>query len=494
MDLLVLLIVLGVISLYLSYRFYSYIKQFTAIKNQLIETQATLQQELLKEKKLVDELQNANKTISQNILEDALTGLLSRQVFADRLKQAILQSKRYHLIFAVLFLDIDGFKMINNAIGHDIGDALLKQVAERLQNCIRQVDSLCRFGGDEFTIILSQISKPEVTVFVAQRILDALAQPFRVDGHELFVTASLGIAIYPQDGEEGSVLLKNADNALQQAKSRGSNSYQFFREEMHISSQRSLILNACLRSDSIYDELFLYYQPQMDVSTNKIIGVEALLRWQHPDFGLILPHDFLILAENNGKIIPIGEWIFKKVCQQFKQWQAQGFTPQSISVNVSLRQLENPHFVFKLSKILEEANLSPATLLLEISEGALLNKMNLIEKSLHLLRRLGVRIAIDDFSSGNLSLQHLRRFPIDCLKVDDLLVQDLASNKESAAIAKMIIFLAETLHLTIIAKGVETVEQKQLLQDLGCHLMQGYLFSQPLSPEEFTHFLSVVSE
>lgn len=458
----------------------------TQLRKQLKNSQEKMQEDFALNLLITTELVEIKEQLNQKILHDPITGLISRPIFEDRFAQTLSESKRYHLTFAVLFFDLDGFKLINDALGYDIGDELLKQVGTRLQTTIRQVDSVCRFTGDQFVFILSHLSKAETAAYAAQRILDAITEPFTIHDQELFITASIGIAVYPNDGEETIILLKNASTALHQAKSRGRQMYQFYREEMFALSRREFILDSSLRNTSIYDEFSLYYQPEINLQSKKIEVMEALLRWQHTDFGFIAPKEFLHLAEKSGKMIQIGEWVLREACQQLKKWKEIGFYPASIAVNISVRQLEHAHFTYKLSQILQETGVTPESLILEISEPMLSSKLDLIEKTLHMIKHLGVQIAIDDFGTGSLSLLHLKRFPLNYLKIDGSLIQDVTINKESEEIVRMIITLANSLRCRIVAEEVETHKQKQLLQQLGCHLMQGHLFCIPRRPEEFT--------
>lgn len=431
------------------------------------------------------ELKQLRNEFNLNVLHDSLTGLPSRQLLEDRLVQLVQQSKRNRLLFGVLFLDIDGFKVINDALGYDVGDELLRQFSARLMSSLRQVDTVCRFSGDEFLLLLPQITKSETCAYIAQRLLDSISQPFTVEGNDLFITACIGIAVFPADSDDGKVLLKYADNALHQAKMRGCNVYQFYREEMHVLSQRELELNLSLRNASIYHEFSLYYQPEVNTQTKEITCMEALLRWQHPHFGLVTPGEFLRLAENSGKIVEIGEYVLRTVCQQFQKWKQMNMRVNKVSVNISLRQLENPHFIYKISQILKETNMSVESLVFEISEGVF-HKVDLLEKSLHMLKNMGIQIAVDDFGTGHLSLHQLKRISIDYLKIDSTFIQDITTNPDSEAIVKMVIALAQTLHLGIIAEGVETREQKDVLEGLGCHVMYGHYFSIPRKPEDFT--------
>lgn len=464
----------------------AYYLELKKLRHQLQQSHQDFELELEKRNTLHGEFIDLKTKFTQTVLYDPLTGLPGRQVFEDRMFQTINQSKRYELTFAVLFLDLDGFKIINEALGHDIGDMLLKEVGLRLQKSIRQVDTVSRFGGDKFVFMLPQLSKGQIAAYVAQRILDALAQPLLVDNQELFITGSIGISVYPIDGEDVKTLLKNADNAMHQAKARGRNAYQFYREEMHTLSHRELILSSNLQSNSIYNNFTVHYQPQLNVEKKSIACMQALLVWQHPDFGLIELPEFIRLAENSGKMAEIGEWLIQKALDQLQDWKSKEFFPNMISVTVSARQLESPHFSFKISQLLQAAGVDPGALILEISEGILASKIEVIEKVAHMLKHLGVQIAIADFGTGHLSLQDLKRFPIDYLKISGSLIQDITVNKESEAIVKMIIALAKTLQITVVADGIESQNQKTLLKDIGCVIMQGKLFSVPRPADEFT--------
>jgi diguanylate cyclase (GGDEF)-like protein len=433
-----------------------------------------------------DDLKTLTEKITQEVLTDTLTGLPSRRVFEDNLSLTLNQSIRFGMTFGVMFLDLDEFKVINEALGHEVGDHLLKDVTARILTSVRQVDTVSRFGGDEFVFILPQLSKAETAVYVAQRLLDAIAQPFMIQGHELFITASIGIAIYPADGEDGKTLLQNANNALHQAKARGRNTYQFYRKEMYAISRRELLLSSSLQSESIYQDFFIYYQPQVNVETKKVISMGAMLRWRHPDFGWISWDDFSRLADNSGKIVAIGEWMLRSACQSFAQWKSLALAPSYISLQVSTKQIENSHFIHKISSVLQEINLDPSCVMFEIVEASLSSRTDLVEKMLPMLKHLGIQISIKNFGTGNLSLQHLKNLPIDSLKIDNTLIQDITVNKESVAIVKMIIALAKSLQINVVAEGVESAKQKQLLQELGCNLMEGELFSCPGLAEEFT--------
>ena len=455
------------------------------LKQTLLLYQLQFLKEVEQKQKVGAEFASLQEKFASQVLYDSITGLPGKQVFEDRLVQTLNQSKRYQLVFGVVFLNLDGFKVINDALGHDVGDELLKEVGDRLKHCIRQVDSISRFGGDEFVLILSKLSKPESAAYVAQRLLDAASQPFKVGDQELFITASIGIATFPNDGDETKVLLKNANNALHQAKSRGRNTYQFYHEEMHALSQRELTLSSSLQKQDVHRHFSLYYQPQVNVDTKKVMAMEVLLYWRHPDLGLISSVEFTRLAENNGRIMALGEWVLRNALFQYQQWQKFDYMPESIAITVAMRQLENPHFTYKLSQLLQEIKVEPSSLILEISEIMLVSRLDSIEKSLHMLKHVGVQITIKDFGIGYLSLQHLKRFPIDYLKIAPGLVHDVTFNKDSVAIIRMIVALAKSLQIKVIAEGVESEKQKNLLIELGCNQMQGTLFSPPFPISEF---------
>jgi len=483
----IILLGLSILSIILlGYGLFANVRHLSHIKEKLAASEVALAKGVELERALNVELADMKHKIERNIVSDSLTGLPGWQIFEDRLKQVLNQSKRHNLTFAVLFLDLDDFKIINDVLGLEAGDELLKEVAGRLQGAVRQMDTVCRFTGDEFVFILPQVSKPETSAYVAQRLLNVVSQPFRIRDQELFITASVGIAIFPNDGEDVSILLQNAESALHQAKSHGDNNYQFYRREMHMISRRELILTSALHGANIHKEFSLCYQPQINIETKKIVCMETFMRWQHPDFGAISHDDFLRFAENTGTILVIGEWILRNACQQFLTWQSQGLDPHKIAVNVSLRQLENPHFSYNVSNVLKDLNLNPDYLILQISEMMLLTKLGLIEKTLRMLKQLGVNIGVTDFGTGNIALQHLRSFPLSYLKLSNELISDITTNEDTKAIVKMIAALAVTLQLQVIVDGVENQEQKVSLKELGCHLMQGNIFSPPLRAEEFT--------
>lgn len=483
----ILFLGMSAILVYLGYCLYAKIKEAAALTKNLEKATLQLEVEQQQNQDMVIAFSQLKSQFDQEILHDPITMLPGRLVFDDRLVNVFYQSKRFQLSFAILFVDIDGFKIINDALGYDVGDQLLKEVGSRIHLAVRQMDTVARFSGDTFVVILPQIAKAESAAYVAQRLLDEISQPIVLNHETLFVTASIGIACYPQDGDDPKIVSNNASTALHQAKARGNNTYQFYRAEMQTVSRRELILQSSLRKASVYDEFSLLYQPQVDVRSKKITCMEALLRWQHPDFGLIVPNDFIRLAEYSGKILMIGEWVLETACEQFQKWSSIDFHPGRVAVNISWKQLENPHFIFRLSQILQERKMDPSCLVLEISEIVLLQKTELIEKTFHMLKNIGVKLAIDDFGTGHLSLPRLQRFPVDYLKMDGSLVQALTNDPDSQVIPRMIMSLAKSLAIDVIAEEVETTEQKQILQQkLECFIMQGHLFSLPQPAQEFT--------
>jgi len=451
-------------------------------ESKAIETQ--LQKEMENQQLLKKELMALQQKISYDLLTDPLTGLSSRKIFEDHLTLTINQSIRHQLTFSVMSLDLDGFKIINDALGYDRGDFLLKEIAQRLLTCVRQVDTVSRFSGDEFVFIFTQIAKAETAAYIAQRLLDAVSRPIVVQGQELYITASVGIAIFPSDGNEGKTLLKNADIALHQAKFAGNNTYQFFREEMQILSKRELILSSCLCNESTFQDFTIYYQPRIDLETKEVMCIEALLQWQHPEFGQVTLEEIYRLAEKNNSFFAINEWLLRSACRDLLQWRKHGFNPQSVAMPISLKQFENSHFIQKVSSILQETQLDARSLVFEITESSLQTKIELVEKMLHMMKRLGVQIAINNFGASRLQLQHLRRLPIDIFKIDRTLIYDVTTNQESEAIVKTIIALAKSLQSSVVAEGVEDVQQKNKLLSLGCAIMQGSLLGYPVLASE----------
>ncbi|MDP1708893.1 MAG: EAL domain-containing protein [Gammaproteobacteria bacterium] len=422
---------------------------------------------------------------------DALTGLPNRLLFADRLQQALGYAQRNTRLAAIMSLDLDRFKIVNESLGHTQGDALLQAVSKRLSNCVRVIDTLARAGGDEFMFILSELDNAQDAAGIARKILDVLADPFVLDNNECFISASIGISLYPSDGGDSATLVKNADTALHHVKRQGRNNYQYYAEEMNAKALQRLTLESSMRHALERNEFVLYYQPQLDLESGGIIGVEALLRWQSPERGLVAPAEFIPLLEETGLIVPVGEWVLRSACAQNKAWQTEGLAPIRVSVNLSALQFRQPDFAATITRILQETGLDPSWegLEMELTESLLVDNVEETIKTLHQLRAMRVKVSIDDFGTGYSSLTYLKRFPLFGLKIDRTFVSDLSINPEDAAIVSAIIALAHSLKLNVIAEGVETLEQLRFLQELKCDEMQGFLFCQPMPAADVAHLL-----
>ncbi len=420
---------------------------------------------------------------------DTLTGLPNRVLLRDRLRQAMLDADRNEHLVAVMFLDLDRFKVINDTLGHDAGDALLKLVAERLQDCVRAGDTIARLGGDEFTIVLSNLGHVDDVTRVARKVMAYFAQPFQLVGNELFVTASVGITVYPFDDTDLDNLLKNADAAMYLAKEQGRNNFQFYTAELNARATRRLTLETALRRALERNELELHYQPQVDLRTGRVIGSEALLRWRHPELGEVSPVEFIPLAEETGLIVPIGEWVLRTACSQNMAWQAAGLPPMPTAVNLSLRQFQGQDLYAAVRRVLDESGLAPELLDLEMTESVLMHDAEGALVVIRDLKKLGVSFSLDDFGTGYSSLSYLKRFPIDTLKIDRSFVRDIPDDADDAAIAVAIIAMAHSLGIRVIAEGVETAAQVEFLCAHDCDAMQGYHFSRPVPATEMTDIL-----
>ncbi|MFZ5801912.1 MAG: EAL domain-containing protein [Candidatus Omnitrophota bacterium] len=420
---------------------------------------------------------------------DPLTDLPNRVLFIDRLNQAILYAKRYEKHAAVLFFDLDHFKRINETLGHALGDVLLVQVASRIQRELGEGDTLTYVGGDEFTILLPEVEKSSDVAHVAEKIFASFKEPFHIHSHELYMTSSMGIAVFPSDGLDSVTLMKNADTALFQAKEKGRNNYRFYSSAMSVKAFEKLILENNLRRALEKDELEIYYQPLINSYTEEVAAVEALLRWRHPSLGLIGPVEFIPMAEETGLIVPMGEWVLRRACKQVKSWHGAGFKPVRLTVNISDRQFENRGFLSTIKSALEESALNAMYLELELTETMLMKHADESLDHLSELKAMGVTISIDDFGSGYSSLSYLKRFPIDCLKIDRAFIRDLTEDNDDAAIAKAILAMAHSLKLRVVAEGVETKEQIAFLKAYQCDFMQGFAFSRPVPPQDAVRFL-----
>ncbi|NRF67004.1 EAL domain-containing protein [Aquincola sp. S2] len=420
---------------------------------------------------------------------DTLTGLANRSLFLDRFAQTLKQAQRTGSSVGVLFIDLDRFKLVNDTLGHSSGDALLIQVAGRLQDCLRAEDAAGRLGGDEFAFVLPHLARPDDAALVAQKVVAALARPFRLEGQELYVTASLGIAVYPADGDDADTLLRNADTAMYRAKEGGRNTYQFYLPEMNALALQRLQLQMELRGALERREFLLHYQPKVDLASGRISGFEALLRWQHPVRGLVPPLQFISILEDTGLIIPVGEWVVRTVCEQLAHWQAVGITPRPVAINLSARQFQQCNLDTTIAAILDETGIDPGLLELELTESMLMSNPDDAARMLNTMRAHGVRLSVDDFGTGYSSLAYLKRFPLDALKIDRAFIRDVCTDADDATIALAIINLAHSLKLKVIAEGVESEDQLQFLRAQGCDEMQGYYFAKPLAIADCTRAL-----
>jgi diguanylate cyclase (GGDEF)-like protein len=433
---------------------------------------------------------------------DSLTDLPNRTFFTELLRLAIAYARRHKLTMALLFIDLDNFKRVNDTLGHDMGDKLLLAAKDRLLASIRDSDYIARLdedemtdvvsrmGGDEFILLLHNIAHVQDAGKVALRILQDLSGPFHLNGREVFITASIGISLYPTDAENGNDMLKNADVAMYHAKSAGRNAYQFYSKSMTDAALEHMTLENKLRKALESKEFLLYYQPKQSLSGGKIIGLEALLRWRPDDGDILLPTKFIPLAEETGLIIPIGEWVLSTACLQNKAWHEAGYGPIVVSVNLSNRQFDQKDLIEVVTRALRNADLNPRYLELEITESAVMQDPEEAIATLHKLRDLGIQISIDDFGTGYSSLNYLRRLPLDSLKIDRSFVTNLSTNPSDAAVVKAIIVLAHSLDLKVVAEGVETEQQLAFLRELGCDEIQGYLLSRPLPVVEISKVLA----
>ena len=421
---------------------------------------------------------------------DALTGLPNRPLFIDRLIVAIAQANRAHQKLAVFFLDLDRFKDINDSLGHTMGDTLLKAVADRIRRCIREGDTVARFGGDEFTLLIPKIDNIEDAAKIAVKINENLKMPFFVNERELFVTTSIGVSIYPADGADPETLVRNADTAMYRAKEQGRDNYQLYAPAMNERAVERIELENTLRKAISERHLVLHYQPQVNAGTGAVIGVEALVRWQHPEKGLVSPAHFIAVAETSGLIVPIGEWVLRTACAQLKQWQESMGADFTVAVNLSARQFQQPELVDMIREAIQETGIEPGHLEVEITES---NAMQNAENTMFILRELkalGVRISMDDFGTGYSSLNYLKRFPIDTLKLDRSFVKDVTTDPSDAAIVTAVIEMAHSLSISVVAEGVEREEQLDFLRRQGCDTIQGFLFSKPLPAPDLEVFVT----
>lgn len=420
---------------------------------------------------------------------DALTSLPNRMLLMERLSHALTHAHRQGKMVAVMFLDLDRFKNINDTLGHTVGDQLLKNVAERLSECVREDDTVARLGGDEFVIVLEDVFSIQDVAGIAQKLINAMERPVMLERQELFVTTSIGISVYPDDGDNADTLIKHADTAMYRAKEQGRNNSQFYTADMNERALERLTMENSLRHALERNEFLLYYQPQVDLKTRSITGMEALLRWQHPDFGLVSPSRFIPIAEETGLIVPIGEWVLRAACFQNKAWQDAGMPRLHVAVNLSARQFKQPNLVNVVSQALADSGLEPCYLELEITESIAMEHAEETITRLNELKAMGVAISMDDFGTGHSSLSYLKRFPIDTLKIDQSFVQDVLLDSQDAAIAAAISTMARSLKMKVVTEGVETQEQVGFLREHDRDEVQGYYFSHPLPADAFADLL-----
>ncbi|MCF2947124.1 EAL domain-containing protein [Paraglaciecola aquimarina] len=432
----------------------------------------------------ITEQQKAADLIRHQAYFDSLTNLPNRFLSLDRLNQMLSEAKRNQRKTAILFLDIDDFKKINDTLGHEIGDKLLVQSAKRLSRVLRSDDTVGRLGGDEFIVLLKDLSSQEAAMESVESLLKAFRSPFTLDGRELMLTISIGIAIFPENGTSSSDLIRNADTAMYQAKASGRNTYSFFTDEMNTIMQRRFQLEEQMHGALERNEFEVYYQPQYTVLNQEIIGAEALLRWNNNSLGNITPDEFIPIAEHTGLIVPIGRYVIKQALTFLNQWQKQNALNYSISVNLSPRQFRDPGLVNFIKSTLKETHIAASCLNLEITEGVLMSGQSYIYQAISKLKKLGVKLAMDDFGTGYSSLNYLRQYPFDELKIDRSFIQGISENKPDCDLVKATIAMSHSLGLTVVAEGVETNEQLTLLQDMGCNVCQGYLLNRPLTIQQ----------
>ena len=422
------------------------------------------------------------KKIEHLAFHDSLTGLPNRSFFSQLLSQGIAESKRYERCFALLFLDLDRFKIINDTLGHDAGDELLKEVARRLTEALRETDTVARLGGDEFVVLLPEMNDEKQLSAVAKKILSTVGRPFHLAGQDLRVTVSIGISVFPTDGEDEQTLVKNADIAMYHAKEGGKNNFCFYSDELSADSLERLALESSLRVALDRNEFVLHYQEKHDLRSGEITGAEALLRWQHPTLGLIQPKQFLPLAEDTGLIIPIGRWVIEAACKQANRWLEEGLAPRCISVNLTERQFKDAHLLDDIASILHTTAINPTQLELEITESVLLSNFDRALETLSKIKKMGVRIAIDNFGTSYTSLSTLDKFHFDTLKIDGSVIRDIANEPSDKQLTEAIISVGRTMAMTIVAEGVETREQADFLLASSCDQVQGFYYNKPTPP------------
>ena len=456
------------------------------------ESAKRLQEQRLYQEKLAQQNQklfDAQRNLHHQAHHDTLTNLPNRLLFLDRLNQTIKHAKRYEKQLAVLFMDLDHFKEINDTLGHDAGDQLLITVARKLESAIRKSDTVARLGGDEFTLILEDIEESNDIITITQKILYLMTQPVSIEDNEFYTSFSIGIALYPNDGESAETLLKNADAAMYRVKEEGRNNYQFYTEDMTTRAFERMHLETQLRKAIENHEFELYYQAQLDLSSQKIIGMEALIRWNHPNLGIVPPSQFIPLAEDTGLIIQIDDWVMEKGIVQWVEWLKKGIDPGKLSLNLSQLQLDTPNFIKKVTNLIDNYQIDPHKIIFEVTESQIMKNPKKAIKILQELSTLGIELAIDDFGTGYSSLSYLKQLPINKLKIDQSFIHDIPQDMDDMEITRTIIAMSKGLHLDIIAEGVETKEQSEFLTENGCNEVQGFYYHKPASKKDIEKFL-----
>ncbi len=471
------------------------VKNISAVERVILDENANVDRvigvniDVTERTKAVEALRKSEADMTHSAEHDFLTGLPNRMLLTERVKQAIILASRHKKKVAVQFLDLDGFKHINDSLGHSIGDKLLQSIAGRLTNCVRGSDTVSRQGGDEFIVLLSEVEHPEDTGIAARRLLKAVAEAHSIDGHDLHVSTSIGVSVYPDDGLDPETLIKNADTAMYQAKENGRQGYQFFTPEMNVRAVQRQSIEESLQRALERQEFTLHYQPKVNLRTGEITGAEALMRWTHPTRGPIPPGQFIPVAEDCGLILPIGRWVLREACQQAHAWIRAGLRLSSIAVNISAMQFRNENFLEEVFAILKKTGLDPKVLELELTESVLMKHAESTERILDALRANGVQVAVDDFGTGYSSLSYLRKFPIDALKIDQSFVRQITTAPNETTIVTAIISMGRSLNLRVVAEGVETQEELAFLRTRECDEGQGYYFGRPVSPQHFAKLL-----
>ncbi len=430
----------------------------------------------------------AERKVQLLAYRDNLTGLPNRLLFADRLEQAVKRSERSRTSMALMLVDIDDFKLVNDSFGHDAGDKLIKAVGELISKSLRRADTIARLGGDEFAVVIEGIDGPDDAISIADNLTTILEHNVRLDDQETYTSASIGIAVYPGDGKDARTLLKNADTAMFRAKENGRHCFQFYKPEMSVSAMERLDLENSLKSAFENDEFLIHYQPIIDIHKNEVVGVEALLRWQHPDKGMIQPSDFVGIVEDCGLIVALGEWLINSVCKQIKVWHDAGLEKQNVSINLAPRQFKEQDLVTVFTQAMADNNLDGSSLSVEVTERTLIDNIGEVESTLKKLRGMGLKISLDDFGTGYASLAYLKEFPVDVVKIDRAFVTGIPDNEADSSIVDAIAGLTRGLKLALHAEGVENERQLNVLKSIGCQYGQGFYWSKPLPGDEYEQF------